>query len=454
MNSEELYNILEDHKLFITSQGNQGERANLRKAYLHGTMLSGVNLVRADLSEASLTKTDLSKADITGANLQSANLTNSNLCGAILIEAALPGASLKKANMQHANFSRADLTHCDLSWSNLSGANLEEAILKDADLIKATLSGSNLKGADLSGANFSGADLSEADLTGAILRNTELTDSKLDKTIFAFVRIDKNTKRKLPTHIISNFQQSFNVFGSFTDKLIIKSIEFPPEYNQACISLLSYFGKVLRDKHPKSNARISITQDKLKVTMIIETEEGEIETIEKTLSEFGAVISEEMPVHEFLPDPIQKLELENKLELAKMELKLTKEILKISQTSSEHKLSSLERHVLSLEDQTRWFRKNLGYVLAMSFKNISEFIEALKENNSSIKSELSLLSEKLAVLQPDNEDIKIVRELLISIKKKEPDTYQNIVHTLKDFGIGVAGSIWASVITEITKVFP
>jgi Pentapeptide repeats (8 copies) len=134
MDASELKEILKQHKLWIETNGRQGERADLEGANLQGANLQGANLE--------------------GANLQGANLTGAELNGAILWGAILWGANLACANLACAN----------LTGANLKGASLSYANLYDADLTGADLTGANLHGVDLTG-----ADLTGANLTGAIL---------------------------------------------------------------------------------------------------------------------------------------------------------------------------------------------------------------------------------------------------------------------------------------------
>ena len=70
----ELQNILASHKLWIETNGNQGQRADLFRANL-----TGANLYCANLSLANLTDANLTGANITGADLHGANLTNAIL---------------------------------------------------------------------------------------------------------------------------------------------------------------------------------------------------------------------------------------------------------------------------------------------------------------------------------------------------------------------------------------
>ncbi|ELY5836525.1 pentapeptide repeat-containing protein, partial [Cronobacter sakazakii] len=59
MNSAELSKILDEHKVWVTSFGANGSKANLS-----GADLSGANLYGADLSGANLYGANLSGADL------------------------------------------------------------------------------------------------------------------------------------------------------------------------------------------------------------------------------------------------------------------------------------------------------------------------------------------------------------------------------------------------------
>ena len=117
MNSDEIRVVLEQHKLWLNTEG--GKKADLRGADLRG-------------------------ADLQGAGLQGADLEG----------AALEGANLGGANLREADLREADLREADLLWADLRGVDLR---------------GADLRGADLRGANLRGADLREADLRGADL---------------------------------------------------------------------------------------------------------------------------------------------------------------------------------------------------------------------------------------------------------------------------------------------
>jgi hypothetical protein len=108
---------------------------------------------------------------------------------------------------------------------------------------------------------------------------------------------------------------------------IDRCIEFSPEYYQAGLAILTYFGSVLREKYPEQNATVKIEQHDLTVRMIIETEDGNIETLEKALHEYELVLKGQQSVDEFYLSPIKTLELKNQLNLFKFQIDSQKEII-------------------------------------------------------------------------------------------------------------------------------
>src|SRR5438093_11346489 len=93
----DLAEILDQHKIWVESDGESGAKADL----------CGVNLA---------------KADLTGVNLQGAHLHRMNLVGADLSMANLRGASLVRSNMQNANLLGTELRGANLMGANLYGA--------------------------------------------------------------------------------------------------------------------------------------------------------------------------------------------------------------------------------------------------------------------------------------------------------------------------------------------
>ena len=152
MTNEELTKILSDHLVWLETDGERGERADLVGANLVGANLVGANLEGADLVNAYLQSADLYSADLRYANLAGANLVGADLQGANLYI-----AYLRDANLYDASLVGANLRDANLRDANLVGANLRDANLRDANLEGANLEGANLEGANLDGANLDGA---------------------------------------------------------------------------------------------------------------------------------------------------------------------------------------------------------------------------------------------------------------------------------------------------------
>ena len=79
ISTDKLNEILANHKLWIDSNSEYGNRANLSGANLRGANLNDANLSSADLSGANLCDADLNGAILLGANLRGANLRGANL---------------------------------------------------------------------------------------------------------------------------------------------------------------------------------------------------------------------------------------------------------------------------------------------------------------------------------------------------------------------------------------
>ena len=108
MNSAELSKILDEHKVWVTSFGANGSKANLCGANLYGADLRGADLRDADLRGANLCGANLCDANLCGADLCGADLCGANLCDANLCGADLRGADLRDANLYDADL--PDLT--------------------------------------------------------------------------------------------------------------------------------------------------------------------------------------------------------------------------------------------------------------------------------------------------------------------------------------------------------
>ncbi len=114
----ELAEILDQHKTWVESGGENGERADLSGVNLSNADLTGVNLQGAVLKRSNLSGADLSMANLRGANLMQADLCNANLLGTELRGTDLMGAVLYGAE--------------GLWVGRLGGANLFDSLLPES----------------------------------------------------------------------------------------------------------------------------------------------------------------------------------------------------------------------------------------------------------------------------------------------------------------------------------
>jgi len=188
ISTEELKEILENHKVWVETGGKSGVKANLSGVDLSKENLYSADLHKVNLSKANLYSADLHKANLYSAYLSKANLSRANLSGVDLSKANLSGVDLSKANLSGAKLTRAYLVN-----TTLSGANLSKANLSGVKTSRANLHNANLSKANLSDANLYNANLSKANLSDANLYNTNLSKADLSKVVSeraAFERAD------------------------------------------------------------------------------------------------------------------------------------------------------------------------------------------------------------------------------------------------------------------------
>lgn len=111
--------ILRLHALWLSSEGAEGERADLSNRDLSRIDLHGENLTRACLHGA-----DLQMASMSGASLQEADLSNTDLRDASLFRADLRGANLRGADLREADLGQANLEGADFYSANWNGSSL------------------------------------------------------------------------------------------------------------------------------------------------------------------------------------------------------------------------------------------------------------------------------------------------------------------------------------------
>lgn len=202
-----------------------------------------------------------------------------------------------------------------------------------------------------------------------------------------------------------------NTYTSSKDVIINRSLEFPPEYHQAGLGILNYFGTVLRDKYPDTKARVRIEQEGLCVRLIIESENGDKEVIEKALEEYESVVRGEKTPEEFLDNKLKIIELKQELRIAEIRIDHQKDIIQFHREQV-LSLTQLIGHSLSQPSPpitidisptfsvSSTIHNNLDIPLAEIFDNLST-LSTLAAFDPQMQLRLLDLDKSLSLLEKD-----------------------------------------------------
>ena len=221
------------------------------------------------------------------------------------------------------------------------------------------------------------------------------------------------------------------------ENTIVRSLEFAPEHYQAGVGILSYFGEVLKAKHPESNTRIRIEQNEGALKLHIYSPNGNMEVIEKTFKDYGLVVTDRAPVASLFEDPVKIMALEHKLEMARMEIRHAQNMLTLSNERYEKHTRTIENELSFMKEQMaeQWDKagKNHSLLSRTMGANTKLAVACIDQNNKLIEglieqeslsenviNSLSKIKNKL-----DNDDVtesdeKEITEYLIVIKNNAP----------------------------------
>lgn len=214
---------------------------------------------------------------------------------------------------------------------------------------------------------------------------------------------------------------------------IIRSIEFPPEYRSSGITILSYFAEVLRQKNLSEDVRVSIEQNNLKVSLVIDSPTGQRELIEETLEAYGMVVTRRRPPEFLTTDPYEVAALKNQLTFAEAQLASQRELL----AAKREDVESLRVEVKQIreqasEDRARFmsFMEGLishNTVLANGFKELAQ--QAAQTQNAALSGALENLYKLIerGVREDDREE---VMQNLTTIQREDPGVFQRVFDTL------------------------
>jgi len=221
------------------------------------------------------------------------------------------------------------------------------------------------------------------------------------------------------------FQIFSDDFIKINNKIITKNrikntITFSYEHLSAGISILQYFGKLLQEKYPDRKVSVSIKQEDLKVTMFIETPDGKKEEVEEYLNRYGMVVTNQITPEEFTSNQIQVLELETKLEAAKMEIGFQKKLLALQD-------KTYDENLVSIKDEVEFLRAELSSIRTSNNQQLNSLLSSILSKDK--------LVQKLAKLI-DKRDKEKTKQLLVELKENDSKEYKSLKEHVDSIIVG------------------
>jgi len=224
-----------------------------------------------------------------------------------------------------------------------------------------------------------------------------------------------------------------------TAGMVVRCIEFPPEYHSAGVNILSYFSTFLRKNYPNSETSVKIEQEGLKVRMILDPLDGDRVIIEKALSDYGRFFCGELPAEGITNNKLLILELKQQRRMAEMQLEYTRDLLEIERRHNQQ----LAIQSKSVNEQYYEVVKTISRSLESKpgeLKELKAIINSVARNISNTSRDaLTLLEKKLekGITEKDKQE---VTHALVTLKEDEPGVFERVRAFIESAASGVLGN--------------
>ena len=228
-----------------------------------------------------------------------------------------------------------------------------------------------------------------------------------------------------------------------------RSIIFPAEYKQSGVSILSYFAEVVARKYPENDARIAILQSGQTVTLRVETSDGLIEEIERTLETYGMVVTGQMPIESLTNDRELIRDLKTRLEVTGLELRLRQEAYLEQGKNYNHRIESLEDQLQKLH-----ILVSTGLSHATSLSAVITNVAALNSSDPQVTSALYRI-ENILNAGHTAQSQSALEEAFEVVRQESPSMYGRLLTTFESIPAQVMATLAApwvqGVISSLSK---
>ena len=202
--------------------------------------------------------------------------------------------------------------------------------------------------------------------------------------------------------------------------IIEKCITFPPEYHLSGVSILSFFGEIIRRKYPDHNATVRIEQEDLMVRMIIEPLNGKVEVIERALDEYGLVVTGRIKPEQYTDDPFLLMELKNELRIATARIESQRDLIQYQNNqliNQDHNIKKLMNILDNFFDrqQPQEIKIDISPIISPTISSTAD----VKININIIKDIQNDLCDLSDILNESGEDASSVIQVRDMIEKLE-----------------------------------
>ncbi|WP_201555197.1 hypothetical protein [Psychrobacter immobilis] len=248
-----------------------------------------------------------------------------------------------------------------------------------------------------------------------------ITDSKNNlESLTSLQSINKNYPF-LVLYVTGNDDDELSVIEleqteTLKDKIVLdKFIEFPPQYYQAGLGILNYFSQYLHKNYPDENATVKIEQNGQSIRLIVISEDGNTDVIERALTEYEMIVTGNGNPEDFTEDKGLILELKSELRMSQVRIETQQDIIGYLKTDKNY-LSELLEKALKQEKYTTIeinpsFRNNLSVVTNNVVNEALPLVEQLKyilpdKNDSHAELESLQASLREVIDEKDPEKLK------------------------------------------------